>query len=116
MPEKDPTTWSLATWALIIGMSAIGGLSRFLGVIRDRGVHSVSIFSFIADLFASGLVGVAAFMTLISFDYPVALCAAGSGMAGHMATRILFITFGLADKLGLAIEDRIIRGGRKRDD
>lgn len=116
MPEKDPTTWSLATWALIIGMSVIGGVSRFLCVIRDEGIKSVSILGFIADLAASGLVGIAAFMAMVSFDYPLALCAAAAGMSGHMATRILFITFGLADKLGLALEDRILKSTRKPDD
>lgn len=116
MPEKDPTTWSLATWALIIIMSTIGGISRFLSVLRDGEIKSLSIVGFIADISTSGLVGIASFMIMISFDYPIALCAAAAGVGGHMATRILFIGFGLADKLGLAIEYRMIRKrDRKRD-
>jgi hypothetical protein len=107
MPEKDPTTWSIATWALIFGMSILGGISRVLAKARDSGFHSISPVGFIADLAVSGLVGVASYMVLISFDYPVALCAAAAGMSGHLATRIIFLSFYLTDKVADQISSKI---------
>lgn len=107
MPDKDPTTWSLATWLLILGMSFLGGITRVLGKIKDGGIASVSLIGFIADLATSGLVGVAAYMTMVSFDYPVALCAAASGMSGHLATRIIYLSVGLTDKFAWAINKKI---------
>jgi hypothetical protein len=107
MPEKDPTTWSLATWALILGMSILGGVSRVLAKARDYGCGSISLIGFIADLATSGLVGVASFMVLISFDYPVSLCAAASGMSGHLATRIIFLSFGITNKVADQVNSKI---------
>lgn len=119
MPEKDPTNWTLATWALIIGMSIFGGMARVLAKISSGGIHSVSLVGFLADLATSGLVGVATFMIMISFDYPVALCAAAAGMSGHMATRIIFLSLNLTDKiawmLGKKIESQIGKPPRKKD-
>lgn len=107
MPEKDPTTWSIATWALIIGMSIMGGVTRLLTRVRDCGFRSVSLVIFFSEIATSGLVGVVTFMAMISFDYPVSLCAAVSGICAHMSTRLIFLSLQLTDKVALAIGKKI---------
>jgi hypothetical protein len=39
----------------------------------------------------SGFVGIGVFMALDGFGQPASLCAAGAGIGGHMAARLLFI-------------------------
>lgn len=107
MLEKDPTTWSLATWLLIFGMSLLSGVSRVLTKARDEGLNTLTIISILADLVVSGLVCLAVFMILVAYDQPPVLCAAIAGMCGHMATRILFVSLGLVDKIGWLV-NRVI--------
>ena len=107
MPEKDPTTWSIATWALIIGMSIMGGITRLLVRVRNCGFKSISLVIFFSEIATSGLVGVVTFMTLISFDYPVSLCAAASGICAHMSTRLIFLSLQITDKVAWAIGKKI---------
>ena len=42
-------------------------------------------------MFTSGFVGIGVFMALDGFGQPASLCAAGAGIGGHMAARLLFI-------------------------
>lgn len=44
----------------------------------------------IGEIFTSGFVGLGVFMLLAALDQPVGICAAASGVGGHMATRLLF--------------------------
>jgi len=91
MPIKDPTTWSLATWALAIGMAFVGGFVNWITKIKQGHTRVFNIVELIGEILISGFVGVAVFMLLASYDQPMGLCAAASGVSGHMGTRLLFL-------------------------
>lgn len=90
MPEKDPTTWSAATWALAIGMAFGGGAVNWYSRVKRGHTRAFNIVELIGEVFTSGFVGVAVFMALSAVDQPVGICAAAAGIGGHMATRLLF--------------------------
>lgn len=90
MPEKDPTTWELATWLLAMGMAFGGGLVNWYARIRAGHTRAFNIIELIGEIFTSGFVGIGAFMFLASLEQPIGLCAAAAGIGGHMATRLLF--------------------------
>jgi hypothetical protein len=91
MFEKDPTTWPFAVWLLGLGMAACGGFVNWYTRIKAGHTRPFNIIELMGEMFVSGFTGIATFMFLISMDANMALCAAGAGIGGHMATRILFL-------------------------
>lgn len=91
MIERDPTTWSLATWALALGMAVIGGLVNWWTRVKNGHARAMNIIELIGEIVTSGFVGVVAFMLLDALDQPIGICSAASGVGGHMATRLLFL-------------------------
>lgn len=90
MPEKDPTNWTAATWALAIGMATVGGLVNWRARIKKGHARAFNIIELIGEVFTSGFVGVSVFMLLEAMGQPAGICAAAAGIGGHMATRLLF--------------------------
>lgn len=52
--------------------------------------RAFNVVELIGEIFTSGFVGLGVFMLLAALDQPVGICAAASGVGGHMATRLLF--------------------------
>lgn len=90
MPEKDPTTWTAATWLLALGMAFGGGIVNWYAKVRRGHTRAFNIIELIGEIFTSGFVGLGVFMLLAAFEQPVGVCAAAAGVGGHMATRLLF--------------------------
>lgn len=97
MPEKDPTNWTIATWVLAILMPLGGGLINWWARVKSGHTRAFNFIELIGEVFTSGLVGLWVFMTLDAYSQPIGLCAAASGVAGHMATRLLFLVERLAE-------------------
>ena len=90
MPDKDPTTWALGTWVLALSMALGGGLINWYARIKRGHARAFNFVELIGEIFTSGFVGLGVFMFLSSWDQPAGACAAAAGVAGHMATRLLF--------------------------
>lgn len=89
MPEKDPTTWTAAQWALGYLMAMSGGLVNWYAKYKGANKKTFSTLELVGEVFTSGFVGMGVFMLFASFDQPMGVCAAGAGVGGHMATRLL---------------------------
>ena len=89
MPDKDPTTWTAATWALGFLMAVSGGLVNWYTRVKKGHTRACNIIELIGEIFVSGFVGLGVFMALASLDMPMGLCAAGAGVGGHMGTTLL---------------------------
>ena len=59
MPEKDPTTWGLATWLLALGMAFGGGAVNWYAKVRRGHARAFNIIELIGEIFARIGVGVA---------------------------------------------------------
>lgn len=90
MSEKDPTTWTAATWLLALGMAFGGGAVNWYAKVKRGHTRAFNIIELIGKIFTSGFMGLGVFMLLAALDQPVGICAAASGVGGHMATRLLF--------------------------
>lgn len=90
MPEKDPTTWGLATWLLALGMAFGGGAVNWYAKVKQGHTRAFNIIELIGEIFTSGFVGLGVFMLLAAMEQPAGICAAAAGVGGHMATRLLF--------------------------
>lgn len=91
MPEKDPTTWTLATWTLGFMMAALGGFINWYGRVRRGHVKACDFFELIGEILTSGFVGMIVFMAMAAMEQPIGLCASAAGVGGHMGTRLLFV-------------------------
>lgn len=109
MPDKDPTTWTLATWLLAIGMGFSGGAVNLWAKLKSRHPRAFNIFEVIGELFTSGFVGAGTFMAAYALGASEGISAGAAGIAGHMSTRLLFA-------LERAAEARLnaIVGGEKK--
>ena len=90
MPEKDPTTWGLATWLLALGMAFGGGTVNWYAKVKRGHTRAFNIVELIGEIFTSGFVGLGVFMLLAAMEQPIGICAAAAGVGGHMAARLLF--------------------------
>ena len=90
MPDKDPANWALGTWVLALSMAVGGGLINWYARIKRGHARAFNFVELIGEIFTSGFVGLGVFMLLDSWNQPAGLCAAAAGVAGHMATRLLF--------------------------
>ena len=97
MPDKDPTSWTLATWTLGFVMASIGGVVNWYSKVRSGHTKGHDIFALVFEIITSGFVGMIVFMALDAMGQPIGLCAAGAGVGGHMATRLLFTLERLID-------------------
>ena len=90
MPEKDPVTWSAATWGLALAMAFGGGIVNWYAKVKRGHTRAFNVIELIGEIFTSGFVGLSVFMLLAAWDQPTGVCAAAAGVGGHMATRLLF--------------------------
>lgn len=91
MPEKDPTTWGLATWLIALGMSAAGGVLNWYAKMKSGRTRAFNVVELVGEVFTSAFVGLGAFMALDGIGQPLGVCAASAGLSGHMAARLLFL-------------------------
>jgi len=91
VPDKDPSAWTVATWLLALGMGFSGGVVHWWARMKSRKPRVFSLMELVGEVFTSGFVGVCVFMALNEWDQPAGLCAAASGISGHMGARLLFV-------------------------
>ncbi len=111
MPEKDPTTWTLGTWMLVIGISMLGGLSSWYRRVRLGHTRVFNLVEFAGEAATSGLMGFVGFTLAISYFDSYAIAAATAGMCAHFSTRLLFQAEGLLERINVAIGQRIDKMG-----
>jgi hypothetical protein len=97
MPEKDPTTWSFATWLLMLMMSFLGGLTNWYRRVKDGHTRAFNIIELVGELAISGLMGFTGFVVAQHYFESEGVAAAAAGMSAHFATRLLFSAEGLID-------------------
>lgn len=97
MPEKDPTLWSLTTWALVLVMSLLGGLTSWYRRVKAGHSRTFNIVELFGEMSISGLVGFCGFVVVqYQFDSQ-GIAAAAAGVSAHFATRLLFSAEGLIE-------------------
>lgn len=86
MPDKDPTSYSLLTYAWIVTLSAIGGIISYL-----KKAKTFSITEFITEILTAGFVGVITFWLCEQATIDPLTTAALVGVSGHMGSRALYM-------------------------
>lgn len=90
MPEKDPTSYTLLTYAWVIALSFVGGMVSFTRKVRDGVARKFNFTEFIGEIVTSGFVGVITFWLCEWSGVHPLLTAALVGISGHMGSRAIF--------------------------
>lgn len=90
MLEKDPSTYSLITYAWVILLAAAGGAVNFIQKVRDGTSRSFNFTELIGEIFTSAFAGIITFYLCEWSGTPALLTAALVGISGHMGSRAIF--------------------------
>jgi len=88
MPEKDPTTYSMLTYAWVVGLSMWGGVVNTLARVKSGG-EKFSILILFADISVAAFAGVITFWLTQAANIDQLLSAAMVGISGHMGAKII---------------------------
>lgn len=90
MPEKDPATYGLVTYAWVLLLSFWGGAVSFMRKLKAGEVRVFNVTELIGELVTSGFAGVITFYLCQWSNFPDLLTAALVGVSGHMGSRAIF--------------------------
>jgi hypothetical protein len=99
---RDVLNLPLKQYALVLGMSLLGGFAGWYAKVRRGELSSASLFSLIGEMATSALAGLGAFFLCDHLQVPLGVTAAITGMAGYMGGRAV----DLAERL---LQARILR-------
>lgn len=91
MPEKDPSTYSMLTYAWVIALAIWGGAVSYLRKVRNGVIHRFMMMEFVGEIVTSGFVGVLTFWLCEAANISGLITAAMIGISGHMGSRAIFM-------------------------
>lgn len=90
MPEKDPSNYSMITYAWVICLAGVGGAVSFMRKLKAGTVRAFNITEFVGELITSGFAGLLTFWLCEAADINKLLSAVLIGISGHMGSRAIF--------------------------
>lgn len=91
MPEKDPASYGLITYAWVFALSVLGGTASFFSKVKAGAARWFNIAELIGEMFISAFAGVATFYLCEFANFAPLLTAVLVAIAGHMGTRAIFV-------------------------
>jgi hypothetical protein len=98
MPEKDPTIYSLFTYAWVTAISMLGGFVNFAHKVKLGLARAFNVVELFGELMTSAFVGLLAFWMCEAAGLSQIASAPLIGISGHMGTRALFLMEAWADR------------------
>ncbi|BAF69596.1 phage holin family protein [Nitratiruptor sp. SB155-2] len=103
--HKDPTNYSLLTYAWVLLLSIWGGTAHTIRKIRTGALKRFSFSEWIGDIVISGFLGVITFYLCEYANIVQPLSAALVGIAAHQGTRgISALETYIAKKIGVRLD------------
>jgi hypothetical protein len=90
MPEKDPTSYSLLTYAWVTLLAAWGGAVSFLAKVRSGAVRPCNLVEFVGEITTSAFSGLLTFWGCEAAGFEPLWTAVLVGISGHMGARALY--------------------------
>lgn len=91
MIEKDPTSYSLITYAWVFLLAILGGVVNFVRKLQQGHVRVFNFVEFIGEIVTSAFAGVITFWLCENANMSPLLTAAFVGVSGHMGSRAIFM-------------------------
>jgi len=91
MIEKDPTSYSILTYAWVFGLAILGGIVSFMRKLQAGHAKVFNIVEFIGEIVTSAFAGVIAFWLCENAGFSPLATASIVGVCGHMGSRTIFL-------------------------
>jgi hypothetical protein len=98
MIEKDPTSYSILTYAWVFGLAILGGVVSFMRKLQAGHAKVFNIVEFIGEIVTSAFAGVIAFWLCENAGFSPLATASIVGVCGHMGSRAIFVLEGWLTK------------------
>ena len=89
--DKDPTSYSLLTYAWVFILAILGGVVNFMRKLQEGHARAFNIIEFIGELVTSAFAGVITFWLCEHAQLPALVTAALVGVSGHAGSRAIFM-------------------------
>ena len=89
--EKDPTSYSVLTYAWVFALAILGGVVSFMRKLQQGHVRAFNIVEFIGEIVTSAFAGVITFWLCENAMLSPLVTAAFVGVSGHMGSRAIFM-------------------------
>lgn len=86
---KDPTSYPLKTYGLMLGVAVAGGLVSFYGKVRRKEVEALSVMHLIGEIATSAFAGLLTFWVCEYFGVQQILTAPIVGISGHLGAKAI---------------------------
>lgn len=90
MPEKDPTSYTMLTYAWVGLLSAWGGAVNFMRKRKSGTARPFNVTEFVGELVTSAFAGVVTFWLCEAAGIAPLVTAALVAISGHMGSRAIF--------------------------
>lgn len=91
MLDKDPTSYSLLTYAWVFLLAILGGIVNFMRKMQTGHARVFNLIEFIGELVTSAFAGVITFWLCENAGISQLMTAAFVGVSGHMGSRAIFM-------------------------
>lgn len=91
LPQGDPASYSLLTYAWVVGLSAWGGVASFCHKLRQGHARPFNVAELFGELVISGFAGVISFYLCEAAHTVPVVSAVIVGISGHMGSRAIFL-------------------------
>lgn len=91
MLDKDPTSYSVITYAWVFALAILGGVVSFMRKLQQGHVRAFNIIEFIGEIVTSAFAGVITFWLCENASLSPLVTAAFVGVSGHMGSRAIFM-------------------------
>lgn len=81
--HKNPLSYSLREYGLILAIAMLGGFVRWYNAVRRGESAAYDLRILVGELFTSAFIGILTFWACEAFDVQPLVTAALAGMAGH---------------------------------
>lgn len=98
MPEKDPSSYSLLTYAWVVGLAMTGGFVSFFRKVKEGTARAINITEFVGEIVTSGFTGVLTFWLCEAASFDPLITATLVGISGHMGSKVIFLIEQWAEK------------------
>jgi len=90
MLDKDPTSYSILTYAWVFGLAVLGGLVNFMRKLQEGHARVFNFIEFFGEIVTSAFAGIITFWLCENAGLSPLLTAALVGVSGHMGSRAIF--------------------------
>lgn len=90
VPEKDPTTYSLITYAWVLLLASWGGVVGYIRKVNSGAVARYSVTEFVGEVVTSAFAGMITFWLCEASGISQLMTAALVGVSGHMGSRAIY--------------------------